>query len=266
MALPYTSPQFWWFVGHVSTISFTFFQLLFLFFSLRYQLRFYRLALYGILLSYTIILQQTFKSRPTYPRCFASPAFIRLLLITNDNFHYWLFAIALLVLSTHRAPYVGPTPVAYAVVPYALLSLPHAATYLANNVLNQSPEHAALAQQLSAASSAYAEPLAVSAAAGEVSLVASLIFTAIKAVFMFVFRRWGFVAALQHWALFAAVVMFVRARYMASGHTKAAVYGIGLRIEGVLAHPSVPPSVHRAYATTKLVLAASVQPPAAKKQ
>uniref|UniRef100_A0A060TG91 ARAD1D21450p n=1 Tax=Blastobotrys adeninivorans TaxID=409370 RepID=A0A060TG91_BLAAD len=219
--------QFAWFVGHVLALVGSFFYLLFslrIFKSPSFPKFWYREAYVAIIFTFSIILNQTYRSKPLTVQA----------LLRDDNCHYiflaflWLFS----------------RPSFFTLPPFLVFSLFHVLTYLRSYLLpalghgSSSP----LSAQIGHFVTGYNDRFMMLAASIECLQFVRLLFR------VFTFRKGTLVQ-------FIIYVGFMKLRYDNSMFTRTIVKQYEVRIDSLLANPAVPPVVRNGWISFKNSLA-----------
>lgn len=229
-------PQFVWWIGHVVQVVA----------SLRYLLSrvafrsggsgiwYYRLALLGAILTYSIVIWKTFSRAPRDMSLFQR-------MWADENVQYFQLALFLFV----SKPFVT------ALMPYGIFSLFHTVSYLSTNVIPTfKPEQTGINAYLQSFCKNYYERAMQLVAFIEVNLTTPLF---IISVFSFSFTAF---VNLVVW------VSFLRYRYLTSAYTRQYVTRISLEGDRLVANQNVPPVVRNTWGSMKNVLSQLGKPAA----
>lgn len=234
--------KFTWFLGHfLVVLSSTFYWLSFRVTSLTEV--WYRLIFVGALESFGLLVYQSYgkyfkkKTEATKSEKQADDAIQLRLLFRDENVLYLLLSTTWLVLSPR---------IAVATVPFFIISLFHVLTYTVNdfasNVLlvNDVKSHPYLK---------FLDSLVTQNHENSLNAICS---SEILCLFYNILRLLTF----RSRSLFtlAAIFLFVGFKCQCSAHMKRAVAKLEVRLDGLIAHPSVPPTVKSRYTSIKLFI------------
>ncbi|KAK9467153.1 hypothetical protein V1512DRAFT_262076 [Lipomyces arxii] len=230
--------QFGWFTGHVFVVLGTFFYTLStlkLAPGTKWAKFWYREIFVSVILTYGIVLYRTYKA--------ASPSTTTLL--RDDNVQYLVIALLWLV----------SKPLLVTLPSFAIYSLFHVLTYTRTNVLPSLGQSStsSLSTKIQGFVDNYNDKFTRLVANFELVLLVRLLLDALM------WRKGS-------WISFVVYASFMRFRFEQSVFTKQAVKNWEVRIDGLLAHPSVPGAVKNGWATAKGYLrgAPKATAPAAK--
>lgn len=247
MALAQTL-QFGWFVGHLtlllSAIRYFLSYMTFHYYSTWAKIS-YRTAFLSAAFTYGIVVYKAYRARM---RAGSRQQNTPLVMATDENAQY--LAMALVWLFSRQIP--------LAILPFAVYSIFHVATYTRNNLLPilQPPP-----RQQTADGKPPANPIAEMLGRfvkeyydNSMGLVAMLeVATWVRLLLSFVTMSRGAIF------LFVAYTAFLRARYAQSGFMHAQVQDMVARIDAMVANQSTPPVARQAWGTLKSVGAQAVE-------
>jgi hypothetical protein len=234
--------QFAWFAGHVSLLlaslryglSYITFN-----FSSRWASFTYRLAFLSACVTYGIVVYKAYRARLR-----AGKQGSVLTLATDENVQYLI--MALIWLFSRQIP--------MALLPFAVYSVFHVATYVRSNLLPT------IQPQPAGASSAGAKPKPSAASELIGKFVkeyydTSMTLVALLEIILW-FRVFGSALLFQRgsWILLVVYTVFFRARVAQSPHVQTAITQVTARIDAQLANQSTPPAARQGWQTFKTVI------------
>ncbi|KAF2683908.1 hypothetical protein K458DRAFT_303838 [Lentithecium fluviatile CBS 122367] len=234
--------QFAWFAGHVSL----------LFATLRYSLSYitfntasrwasfsYRLAFLSACVTYGIVVYKAYRARMRSGKQGGVLA-----LATDENVQYLIMALV----------WLFSRQIAMAVLPFAVYSVFHVATYVRSNLLPT------IQPQQPGASPAGAKPKASGASEMIGKFVkeyydGSMTLVAILEIALW-FRVFGSALLFQKgsWILLVVYTIFFRARVTQSSFVQGAISQITSRVDAQLANQSTPPAARQGWQTFKNII------------
>ncbi|KAF2265891.1 hypothetical protein CC78DRAFT_460145 [Lojkania enalia] len=233
--------QFAWFAGHVFLLLSTFrYSLSYVTFNSasRWATVSYRVAFMSATVTYGIVVYKAYRARARQGK--QGGIFS---LATDENVQYLIMALTWLF--SRQIP--------LAVLPFAVYSVFHVATYVRSNLLPtiQPP-------QQPSQPGAKPKPTALSEAIGNFVkdyYDASMTIVAILEIALWV-RVFGSALLFQKgsWILLVVYTVFFRARYAQSSFVQGAIANLVARIDAQLANQSMPPAARQGWATFKNVV------------
>lgn len=235
MMLLIKTPQFYWFWGHTLSIFTFLLSILFGFFSLTQSLRQYRLSLFFELLSYGIVINQSYSKgkRTAWQQK-----------LVDANVQYFVYALGLLAFSFITKPVSGT------LYSYVIYSFFHAITYFQANLLQALPISLTVQSKVSSQIdhiTIYNEQALLFAAAAEVLVISNFAWSIPGFVLNLI--RTPFQAALR-FLFMIFCIGFVKLRYDDSQSTRLVMKQVDSQIGGTLAHPAVPSQIYNFYQAT----------------
>ncbi|CDR42343.1 CYFA0S09e01574g1_1 [Cyberlindnera fabianii] len=231
----FKTPQFFWFLGHVSTVFnitlYTFFSI----FGRRLSLRYYNFALLSIVTTYFIVLFQVFKASKT--------SFFSIKnLSTNDNFQYLSLAVVWYLVSNIKVIGGGLTP-------FIIFSVFHAANYFKNYILPILPSVPATTKDqasriINTLITRYNEQSLVFATNCEIYILFSLLVGFPLTLYYLITNFW---LAVVNVLVLAQYIHFMKVRYSHSKHTKLMIDGTIYQIEAKINSGILPPAISAYY-------------------
>ncbi|KAH3667444.1 hypothetical protein OGAPHI_003093 [Ogataea philodendri] len=239
-----TTAQFYWFLSHL--LSLTFLVVHTAVATVRgprspTALRYYNYSITSTILTYAIVLRQTYKARPI-SFVFARP----LSLLRDDNVQYFLLAVIFRVFSKKH----GNSSTLY---PFAVYAFFHCLGYINANILRYLPflskeQKSTYSTLIAQFVKTYGEQSSLVAAHTEVLLVTAYILPVAKMVLLLQIIRPNYlVQNVQVLFLLSVVVIFNKLRFDQSKYTRALVTQYDARINTMLAMPVIPPALQNAY-------------------
>ncbi|ODQ61245.1 hypothetical protein WICANDRAFT_29044, partial [Wickerhamomyces anomalus NRRL Y-366-8] len=230
------TPQFFWFLGHVSTILNTLSTVFFSFFSQSSYKRYYNWALISIISTYLVVLFQIFKSSKTI-NFFNFKTFIY-----NDNFQYLSLAITWYLVSNVKIISGG-------LYPFFIFSSFHALNYFKNFILPilpsvSSPVKDHYSKIINTLITTYNEQSLVAASNLEIFILVQLSLSSPLIIFQ-IFRN--FKLAFVNIFVLLQYVTFIKLRYKQSKHTKLLFDGTLYKVEAVINSGRIPPVLANYY-------------------
>ncbi|CCH41736.1 putative membrane protein [Wickerhamomyces ciferrii] len=222
------TPQFFWFLGHVSTLFTTFSTVLFSFFSQSSYKRYYNWALLSIISTYVIVISQILKSSKSKISFFNFKS--------NDNLQYLSLAIVWYLVSNQKIISGG-------LYPFFIFSLFHASNYFKNFILPiapfiTSPKKDHLSKVINTLITTYNEQSLVAAANLEIFILIQLL---AGSPFILYYVLKNFTLALVNIIVLLQYVTFMKLRYKQSKHTKLLFDGTLYKAEAYLNSSAIPP-------------------------
>ncbi|ODQ79533.1 hypothetical protein BABINDRAFT_161925 [Babjeviella inositovora NRRL Y-12698] len=234
-----TNIQFYWFLGHVATVTFSVLHSLTSLFKAAYSptpLRFYRWALVAIIFSYLIVLRQSYKNKKSLPfQLLVNRDFLLHDFLKNDNVQYLLFALSLLLFTTNANPNRGPIPLQGALYSFTIFSTFHALNYFNNN-LNKS--NARLLDWIKNFQAQFSEKSHYICATAEAMILLQMITIVPRTLILLVFR-WQVLNAAKHLIVVLSYVVFIKLRYEQNAVTKTVIDGYVLKVDTLLSAPQL---------------------------
>lgn len=230
--------QFGWFVGHVTlllcTIRYSLSYITFNYYS-RWARFSYRTAFVAAALTYGIVVYKSFRARARSGKSQGGA----LAIVGDENVQY--LAMALVWLFSRQTP--------LAILPFAVYSIFHIATYTRSNLLPTLQPQPAVAAGQKPKSSALADTIGRFV---KDYYDASMTLVAILEIAL-LFRLFGSAIAFQKgsWILIVIYTAFLRARFHQSTFVQGAIGQIGARGDAVANRQDVPPAVRQVWATIK---------------
>ncbi|KAH3687245.1 hypothetical protein WICPIJ_001761 [Wickerhamomyces pijperi] len=236
-----TTPQFFWFVGHVSTLLNSAIYLFFSFFSTGISQRYYKYALMSIISTYLIVLYQVYKSSNAF-------SFFNLKNFTNnDNFQYLALALLWYLVSGYKVIGGG-------LYPFIIYSTFHVLNYFKNFILpilpSMTPQQKTLVQNyINHFVRTYNEQSLVASANLEVLVLVQL---AIGSPLVLYYLLTNFWLAIINIIVIVQFVAFMKLRYRQSKYTKGTFDGTVYKLDAFMNSGTVPLQFVQTYANLKL--------------
>lgn len=235
------TPQFFWFLGHVSTINSTLVSVLFSFFSQATYKRYYNLALISIISTYLIVLFQIYKSSKTIS-FFNVKTFLY-----NDNFQYLSLAVTWYFVSNIKIISGG-------LYPFFIFSSFHAMNYFKNFILPilpnlSSPVKDHYSKVINNLITTYNEQSLIAASNLEIFILVQLALGSPLIIFQ-IFKN--FKLAFVNIFVLLQYITFIKLRYKQSKHTKLLFDGTLYKVESVINSGRVPAVLANYYHQVKL--------------
>lgn len=236
------SKQFYWFVGHVLEIIFFILNMISSFFSR--SAKYYNCALVAVLFTYGIVIKQIhFKNSGIFGiGKVARDRELRARLVRDDNVQYFLLALVFLLSSGTIGGVAG------GLYSFTIFSIFHVLTYFQTNLLGSMPLNKLQQQNWNAKinhfTSTYNQQALLMAANAEFLLLSGFVFT-IPLMFVQIFRIPLFVVV--NTSVFAAVVVFLKLRYISNRYTQEIVSQWDMKINQVLLSGKLPSSLSEYY-------------------
>lgn len=232
--------QFAWFAGHVTLLLSTFrYSLSYITFNTasRWAGASYRIAFLSACVTYGIVVYKAYRARVRQGKQGGV-----LTLATDENVQYLI--MALIWLFSRQIP--------LAVLPFAVYSVFHVATYVRSNLLPTIQPPPAGAQPGTKTSSGLSDAIGKFVKEyydGSMTLVAIL-------EIALWFRVFGSALLFQKgsWILIVVYTVFFRARYAQSTFVQGAITQLTARIDAQLANQSTPPVARQGWGTFKNVI------------
>ncbi|CDO92966.1 unnamed protein product [Kluyveromyces dobzhanskii CBS 2104] len=243
--------KFAWFIGHfIVVLSSTFYWL-----SLRQTSMteiWYRLVFFGAMESFGVLVYQTYGksfSKKTESNSDASSAAVTFQQVSRDeNVLYFILSTTWLILSPR---------IAVATVPFFIISLFHVLTYIVNDIAANvlQVEDVKKHPYLKFIDSLVSENHETSLNAICNSELISLFYNFVR---LLTLRPRSIVG-------FVAMSIFIKLKCFNSAHMKRSISKLEVRLDGLIAHPSVPHSLKTQYTNVKLLLRRTLASPSEKK-
>mmetsp|Transcript_1749 Transcript_1749/g.1744 ORF Transcript_1749/g.1744 Transcript_1749/m.1744 type:complete len:286 (+) Transcript_1749:953-1810(+) len=236
------SKQFYWFVGHVLEITFFILNMISSFFSR--SAKFYNCALVAVLFTYGIVIKQIhFKKTGILGLGqVVRDRDLRARMIRDDNVQYFLLALVFLLSSGTIGGVAG------GLYSFTIFSVFHVLTYFQTNLLASMPFNKEQQQNLNARinhfTTTYNQQALLMAANAEFLLLSGFIFT-VPLMFVQIFRMPLFV--IVNTSVFAAIVVFLKLRYISNRYTQEIVSQWDMKINQVLLSGKLPASLNEYY-------------------
>lgn len=236
------SQQFYWFVGHVLEIIFFILNMIISFYSR--SVKYYKCALVAVLFTYGIVIRQIhFKNSGILGITrVASDRDLRARLVRDDNVQYFLLALVFLLSSGTIGGVAG------GLYSFTIFSIFHVLTYFQANLLGSLPlnklQQQNLNTKISHFTSTYNQQALLMAANAEFLLLGGFVFT-IPLMFVQIFRIPLFV--IVNTSVFAAVVIFLKLRYISNRYTQEIISQWDMKINQVLLSDKLPSSLNEYY-------------------
>lgn len=236
------SKQFYWFVGHVLEITFFILNMISSFFSR--SAKFYNCALIAVLFTYGIVIKQIhFKKTGILGLGqVVRDRDLRARMIRDDNVQYFLLALVFLLSSGAIGGVAG------GLYSFTIFSVFHVLTYFQANLLASMPFNKEQQQKLNARinhfTTTYNQQALLMAANAEFLLLSGFIFT-VPLMFVQIFRMPFFV--IVNTSVFAAIVVFLKLRYISNKYTQEIVSQWDMKINQVLLSGKLPASLNEYY-------------------
>ncbi|CUM56419.1 uncharacterized protein AC631_04445 [Debaryomyces fabryi] len=233
------SKQFYWFVGHALEIIFFILNMISSFFSR--TAKFYNCALVAVLFTYGIVIKQIHFKKTGLGQVVRDRD-LRARMIRDDNVQYFLLALVFLLSSGTIGGVAG------GLYSFTIFSVFHVLTYFQTNLLGSMPFNKVQQENLNAKinhfTTTYNQQALLMAANAEFLLLSGFIFT-IPLMFVQIFRIPLFV--IVNTSVFAAIVVFLKLRYISNRYTQEIVSQWDMKINQVLLSGKLPASLNEYY-------------------
>lgn len=243
-----TTPQFFWFLGHVSTLINCVLYLFFSFFSANISQKYYKYSLISIISTYLIVLYQVYKSSNAF-------SFFNLKNFTNnDNFQYLSLALLWYLVSNHKVIGGG-------LYPFIIYSTFHVLNYFKNFILpilpSVTPDTKTLIEnRINHFVRTYNEQSLVVSSNLEVLILFQLIISSPLVLYYLLTNFW---LAFINVVVLAQFVVFIKLRYRQSKYIKGTFDGTIYKLDVFMNSGRVPPQFVQAYVNLKLKAAQYVK-------
>ncbi|RKP30058.1 hypothetical protein METBISCDRAFT_17171 [Metschnikowia bicuspidata] len=228
------SPQFFWFLGHATSVVLFLTLQIVLFFTRPLSTILYRLILVSELVSYGIVAKLLGLLKKSV---------FKMQSIHDENVQYVGFAVVLFLTSFKLGPW------SKALYSYVIFSFFHAIVYFQANLLEVMPmslaAQAAWSDRITFMSSNYNQQALYFASMNEVFLVMDFLW-AVPAILFRIFRDPVYI--LYQAVLMFAVAVFLKLRYAHSAYTRNILMQLDAKVTGLLSHPVVPSALLQFYA------------------
>lgn len=220
--------QFYWFIGHVSSLVFFTFDFLFSFINKSKALKFYQLTLVSVIITYSIVIKQVHLKNS-----WNVAKLLQLQSFKDENIQYLSLSLVFLLASFK----IGPVNGYYSLIVFSIFHVLH---YFQKNLLPSLPISIAGQQSINSKinhfTSNYSQQALLVAANMEVFLPLALLMKSFLLVFM-IFKDPSYV--LVYLFTLASIVVFIKLRYNDNKYTQDVIQQWDYKISTVLNHPQL---------------------------
>lgn len=237
--VPPQTSQFFWYLGHVSTVVNVVLYQFFALFSASASAKYYNYALLSVVTTYSIVLFQMLRSSKT-------SMFNARNLTSNDNFQYLMLAIVWYMVSSSKVISGG-------LYPFIIYSSFHAANYFKNYLLPILPNVAATTKDrystvISHMITHYNEQSLMVATNCEIFVLVQL---GLGAPFISYYLITDFWLAIVNVIVLVQYACFIKLRYRQSKHTKMLFDGSVYKMDAMMNSGRVPGAIVNYYYQAK---------------